>query len=375
VNATAAPNGRTRVHLVYPHGPRTGTPDSIGREVGRRLEARYDVTYYNWVDRGVITPGPGDVLVGHPHPDPGTIFRRSLGQSGWRRRLLLAPYHHGDLRQNAFEDPIVRECDLVLAITGPYWFRTTATSDFSHWLPKMIHVDMAIDRSHYPPIKTAFAAPGSRRVLYIGRTGRGKGTEYLSEIAALLPDVEFARMGPGTDQIPGFKPLGFVDYDAPAGRDLIASYDFFLTVGNADANPTTILEAMSWGLIPICTPTSGYDGIPGIVNVPARDPAAAAAVLRGLETAAESKLLEMQSANWQLLDRHYTWDRFAAQVADAIESGESPRLGPESIKRRLQFGFYEMTSPHGRLPYSPPARLVSRLRRAIGRPRTTRGVK
>ena len=142
---------------------------------------------------------------------------------------------------------------------------------------------------------------------------------------------------------------------------------------NDGAKPD-VTAAERYGLRYVHLPV-GYDGIPGIVNVPARDPAAAAAVLRGLETAAESKLLEMQSANWQLLDRHYTWDRFAAQVADAIESGESPRLGPESLKRRLQFGFYEMTSPHGRLPYSPPARLVSRLRRAIGRPRTTRGVK
>src|ERR1035437_10468265 len=90
-----------------------------------------------------------------------------------------------------------------------------------------------------------------------------------------------------------------------------------LTVGKADANPTTILEAMAWGLIPICTPTSGYQGIRNIPNVPRDDAPAAAAILRHLLAADESELVAMQSENWRQLDEHYTWDRFAAQVIAA----------------------------------------------------------
>lgn len=355
----------TRVHLVYPHGNSISTPDAIGRELGRRLEAGYEVIYHDWSDRDVIRPEPGDVLLGHPHPHPNTVFRNSLRQNGWHRRLMMAPFNHGDLRQVAFEDPIVPSCDLILAITGPYWFRTVKESRCSHWRPKMIHLDLAIDRSDYPPLKTSFGASGKRRVVYVGHTDRYKNTPYLSAIAALVPEVDFAWMGNGDRPIHGLTALGLIDFGSHAGRDLVAQFDFFLTVGNADANPTTILEAMAWGLIPICTPTSGYDGIPSIPNVPVDDAEGAAAIVRGLLSANESDLIAMQSANWRLLDEHYTWDRFATQVAEAIESTESPPLGPESLKRRVMFTFYDITSPYGRF-----GRLASRFRRRLQTLRT-----
>jgi glycosyltransferase involved in cell wall biosynthesis len=333
---------------VYPHGNRISTPDAIGRELGRRLEKRYEVIYHDWFDRNIIQPEPGDVLLGHPHPDPHTVFRRSLRLKGWRRRLMLSPFNHGDLRQVAFVDRFLADCDLYLAITGRYWFRTLQDSPCSHWQPKMVQLDLAIDRADYPPLKVSFGRSGKRRVLYIGHTDGYKNTPYLSEIAALVPHAEFVWIGSGSRPIRGFTPVGAIDLGAQAGRDLVAQCDFLLTVGKADANPTTILEAMAWGLIPICTPTSGYVGTPSIPNVPLGDAASAAAIVRELLAAGDSDLLAMQSANWRLLDEHYTWDRFAAQVISAIGSTESPQLLPESIRRRAAFIFYDVTSPYSR---------------------------
>jgi len=352
----------TRVHLVYPHGSRISTPDAIGRELGRRLEGRYEVIYHNWSDLGAIEPEPGDVLLGHPHPHPKSIFRRSLRQDGWRRRLMLAPFHHGDLRQIAFEDQIVPGCDLFLAITGPYWVRTVGDSRCSHWWTKMIPLEHAVDRHDFPPVKTSFAAPGKRRVLYIGHSGRGKGTSYLAEIAALVSEAEFGWMGNGVP-IPGLTALGYVDFSSQHGQDLVSQFDFLMMTGNADSNPTTILEAMAWGLIPICTPTCGYEGIPGITNVPNGDATAAAAIVRQLLFTNESDLLSVQAANWRLLNERYNWDRFTTQVINAIESTESPALLPESLKRRLTFLFYDITSPYGRVAYGRPGRLAARLGR------------
>jgi hypothetical protein len=155
--------------------------------------------------------------------------------------------------------------------------------------------------------------------------------------------------------------LGSVDFSSQAGKNLVAGFDFLLTVGKADCNPTTILEAMAWGLIPICTPTSGYQGIPSIPNVPLDDAAAAAAIVRRLLYADESELAAMQAENWRLLDQHYAWDRFAGQVIAAIESSDSPPLVHESLKRRLTFTFCDLTSPYGR-----GGRLMSKLDR-LGR--------
>jgi glycosyltransferase involved in cell wall biosynthesis len=344
-SATGTP---TRVHLIYPHGDHISTPDAIGRQLGQRLEARYEVVYHDWSDRDVIPPDPGDILLGHPHPDPNTVFRRSIQLEGWRRRIMMAPFNHADLRQVAFAGPLLLNCDLFLAITGPYWFGTLADSRCSHWRPKMIHLDLAIDRNDYPPLKASFGSPGKRQVVYVGHTYGYKNTPYLSQIAARVPEVEFTWIGSGTREIRGLTALGQVDFASLAGKALIAEFDFLLTVGKADANPTTILEAMAWGLIPVCTPTSGYQGIPSIPNVPLGDAATAAAVVRGLVSADESELLEMQTNNWRLLDERYTWDRFAAQVVAAIESTDSPSLLPASLGRRLEFAFCERTAPYGR---------------------------
>jgi hypothetical protein len=94
--------------------------------------------------------------------------------------------------------------------------------------------------------------------------------------------------------------------------------------------------------------------------VPVNNVEAAAAVVRKLLSADESDLMAMQSANRKLLDDHFTWDRFADQVVDAIESSESPPLGRQSMRRRLLIAFYDVTSPYGRARFSRPGRVVSR---------------
>jgi glycosyltransferase involved in cell wall biosynthesis len=358
------PRGGT-VHLVYPHGSRLSAPDAIGRELGKRLERRYPVRYYDWDARETIHPADGDVLLGHPHPNPATVFRMSLDQPGWRRRLMIAPFHHGDLQQVAFEDGILPKCDRFLAITGRYWFRSIPESKCSHWEPRMTHLDLAVDRRDYPQVKTEFSPLGKRRVAYIGHTRWMKNTPYLSSIADLLPGTNFGWFGRGDEPIRGFRPHGQVDFASPQGRSAVAQYDLLLTVGTADANPTTILEAMAWGLIPVCTPQSGYEGVASIPNVPLGDAPAAAAVVRRLLEAPESDLVALQAANWKLLDELYSWDRFAADVMDAIDGTDRVPLGRESLGRQLQFRWYSAISPWGFL-----GRLSDRRRRVFGRARS-----
>jgi glycosyltransferase involved in cell wall biosynthesis len=350
------------VHLIYPRGERISAPDSIGRELGKRLERLFRVRYYDWDVPGVIQPEAGDVLIGHPHPDRGTIFRQSVGQRGWRRRLMLAPFNHGDLQQVAFEDRVVRHCDRVLAITGAYWFRTLPESRCSHWLPKMTHVDLAVDRADFQPLRTKFSPVGRRRVLYIGSSLWFKNTPYLSEIEDLLPGTEFGWIGGGPLPVRGFTPLGVLDFSTVEGKSAVAQYDFMLTVGNGDANPTTILEAMAWGLIPVCTPQSGYERTLSLPNVPLGNARAAADVVSHLLEAPEAELLAMQAANWKLLDEHYNWDRFAAQVIDAIEATDTQPLGHESLRRRAAFLYSSWTAPYGRF-----GRLFTRGRRRLRR--------
>jgi hypothetical protein len=217
---------QTTVHLIYPHGAQISCPDAIGRNLVQRLGQHYNVIPYDWDGITTIHPGPNDVLVGHPHPAPWTSFRRSMKQPGWKRVIALSPYHHGDNIQVAFLNTVLPYCDLYLTITGHYWFNSIEQSTFAHWRPKMIHVDLAVDRSDFPSIKIDFNEPGQRRFVYIGHTGWMKNTPYLSKIAALQPGIEFAWIGGGQQPIEGLNALGFQNF-ATQRRGICSSSTIF----------------------------------------------------------------------------------------------------------------------------------------------------
>jgi hypothetical protein len=337
------------VHLVYPHGPGIAAPDVIGRRLGEHLERGHEVRRYDWDGSTAIHPAPGDVLIGHPHPVPGTTFRRSFRRQKWSRRFVLSPFN-GDPRQVAFLDPFVRRADAYLAITGAWWFDTVAATPMAHWRPRMIHLDLALERSDFPRVKGEFAPPGLRRFLYIGHSGWQKNVGYLSEIARARPQWDFAWMGRGApEDVPGVLVLGPRDTSSDETRELVASYDFMITVGRSDANPMSVLEAMGWGLLPVCTPQSGYVGEVGVTNVPVDDIDGALHVLDGLQFAPDGQLEAARLANDGRLAQHYTWQRFGDQVAAALEAAPLPPLGQTDRARRIRLAATAALSPSGPL--------------------------
>ncbi len=360
------------IHLVYPHGSRISCPDAIGRNVGQRLAQHYRVCYYEWDSAQQIEIGKNDVLVGHPHPSPGTCFRLNYRKPGWRRIIAICPYAHGDETQAAFLDALLPYCDLYLAVTGNYWFSTVQDSCYAHWFPKMRHLDLAIDRADFPVLKTVFNPPGKRRFTYIGHTRWYKNPQYLTKIAKALPEFSFSWIGPTRkrhllqrtpDTIEGFSPLGFQNFSTDQGRQVIASHDFMITVGLSDPNPTTILESMAWGLIPVCSPQSGYMNWPGIVNIPVNDLQGAVEILRQLQDMPDETLTSMQSANWKALDEHFNWDRFTQTIIEAIESEDSPDSpGLETIPfaKKLKIRKAALLSPFSPLRPGNLARSVAK---------------
>ncbi len=313
------------IHLIYPHRDRISAPDVIGRTLLDQLGHNHDICAHDFDRTYRIDPAPGDVLIGHAHPVSHTIFRRSVRQPGWARRILLEPFN-ADWRQVGFIDDVIDQCDLFLAITGRYWFQHTA-GPTARWKPKMVHVDLAVDQAQFPLLRTAVEKRGHRRFLYIGNDHPGKNLPYLDAIAAAWQHgtIDWAGRGKPLRHVTS---LGFVDFSTRAGRELVSTYDFLITVGRADANPTTVLEAMSWGLVPICTPTSGYVDEPAIINVPLDDVPRACAILDRLQNAEPAEIHALRHAARTRLDTHFRWDRLVEQVRSAIESDASPALAP-----------------------------------------------
>jgi glycosyltransferase involved in cell wall biosynthesis len=126
----------------------------------------------------------------------------------------------------------------------------------------------------------------------------------------------------------------------------VGDHDFLVIASRADANPAVVLEAMAWGLVPVCTPESGYSGYEGIVNISATDEKAAAGTLDALQHVEEQQLTEIQRANWDLLDQHFHWSRFVDQIRDAIERSDSPPIARPSLSRRGKLLLAEISSPY-----------------------------
>jgi glycosyltransferase involved in cell wall biosynthesis len=324
------------VHLVYVKGNGRHTPVAITNELARRLQAHYRVEVHDWASAEIIRPSAGDVLIGHPHPLAETVFRRSFSMPGWGKRLVMLPFRHGPwLSEIGWWDPLICRADWFLAICAPYWTDTMSRSWTSHWSYKTVQVDLAVDQDHFPFIKHQFNPPGRRKFLFIGSAFKHKGFEYLLEIVHANPQFDFGWIGWGdhTIECPGMARYGKRDFSVPENLELVKSYDFMLTCGRSDANPTSILEAASWGLVPVCTPQSGYYNQNWIVNIPLDDVDGASTILRNLNAIPEGELREFQVRGRKALSKHYTWDRFAAQVRDCIEK-PSPGV-PSGVKWKV----------------------------------------
>jgi len=339
------------VHLIYPTSDLLRTPFAIGRELSRRLQERFSVIVYpDHRVEGKINPNRGDILIGHPDWNPRTIFTASLDNPKWGKRIAICPFNT-DPRQVGHIDSFIHKCDHLLAITATHWIKQAPLSCFQHWCPKIIHLDLAINRDDYPRVKSKFSLPGERKFLFIGNPTFFKNVAYLNEIAGSLPEMVFHWIGPGIKRYSNLKQSGRIDFSSDEARKKITDFDFFITVGDADCNPTTILEAMAWGLIPICTPQSGYDEEPGICNVPLNDLRGVQSVLRELQQCSDQKLLNLQELNWERLDNHFNWERFTDQVEQVIRSTEtkaSTQLSQCPLKNKLYIAWKRFRSPNTR---------------------------
>ena len=334
-----------KVHLVYPVGNKISTPEAIGRHLKNYLEKNYEVKTYNYDQYKIISPGSSDVLIGHWHPNPFTVFRLSAQKIGWKRIIALSPFCPDKTAwQNAFANKIIEKCDRYLAITGNSWMACLKNSPFWHWEPKIVHLDLAVNRADFPFIKENFNQVKKRRFLYIGHTGWYKNIELLEKIALKLPETEFAWMG-GNQILKNIKTLGKNDFSSQEAKNLIQEYDFMITLGSADANPTTILEAMAWGLIPVCSVQSGYIGFPSIRNISIDCIDDSLKTIKHLQSVPDEQLKKWQNENLTELDKHFNWDRFCEQVLYEIENENSPHLNETNLKQRLELFFAEFRSP------------------------------
>lgn len=328
------------VHLVYNKGPRLKTPERITHELAERLGRRYSLQTYDPNEVGTVQPEPGDILIGHPSRyGRAGIFERSFERAGWAKRIVFCPFSHEMPLDAAMIDPLVERADRYLALCGPYWYDTAPRSLVSHWTHKMMRCDLGVNRDDYPVVKGAFNPSGKRRFVYIGNAGPMKGVDFFCRLAEANPQLQFGWIGwigdhmrpPGTRlsvyralekrlQGPNITVHDGQDWRARRAVEIASTYDFLVTCGRSDSNPTTILESASWGLLPVATAQCGYYPEDWLVPIPLDDVAGASLVLQHLNDCPESELVSRREACFRKLDGYFTWDHAAEQVVECIEA-------------------------------------------------------
>ncbi|MEY2620385.1 MAG: hypothetical protein RIT26_205 [Pseudomonadota bacterium] len=325
------------IHIVYPHADRPTPPDVIGQQLAQAVSGLDEVRLHTHHTLGRIRPQVGDVLIGHAYPCPYSTLRWSWRQSGWGRRILLQPFSLDD-REHGHLDDLIASCDWFLAITGDYWWQQLPQTRHAPCLNKIRQLDLGLDRSRFRRIKTDLAPASDRRWLYIGNDHPGKGLNLLNQLAQALGLCiswagEARRSSPRA--YPHLRHLGHMDWSTAEAQQVLAAHDFLIMVGQHDACPTTVIEAMAWGLVPVCRPSTGYDASPGVLNLRAPDVVGMAQEMRAIQSLSTDQLEPVRQAGEKALETRFRWDLFASTVKEAVQTpapAETQAIAPRRPK-------------------------------------------
>jgi len=300
-------------------------------ELGR---AGMKVRCYGFNDHvGVDGQTQDDIFIGHP----GSWLREAR-EFGARHVLMytnagpfVAVKNNPEYESNATLAEQYRMCDGIIVCCGPRWRYATEWPE-PH---KLRWFRIGLDRRCFPRMRLRYSNPGRRKFLFINLYDDAqKGADIAAAVARLRPNYEFIAIGP---PIAGrnIRNLGFVPNGTRRFAEAVASADFVLCPSRVDAEPATVLECTSIGLLPVVSGTTGH-----VVSVPRpveeNTPEAWVQVLDELQAMPSSDLDE----RWRLMDRYldecHSWPRIRMQLVEyvceilsrtAVPSGKAFRAG------------------------------------------------
>ena len=316
-----------RIHLVYAGSPDSESiqsPYSITKNLYYYLKARAHVMYHDWTSRANIEALPNDIVIGHPNYDSDTIISKFF-RSGQKckAKCLIHPLHTVRIQDNLPFDPLAQAADKIFSICGPYWYDTIGDTPFAHWKPKITRLDMAVDANVYPYLKTEFNPIGKRKLIYMGSSTPHKNLSYMIELLSRMPDITLNWYGGDGDhplaKLPNVKTVGWVVLDKNMATNIVQECDIFVNTSFSDANPTTLLESTAWGLIPACTPQSGYYNDPMFTPLNLWSIDESVSAIRKLLNTPSEVLKERSIRSRAIIESKYNWNVFCETVWKELE--------------------------------------------------------
>lgn len=289
------------------------------------------VRYYSLYEKGCIDLKPDDIFIGLPVPDGGFGFdsrpagddRKSITSATLRKnrdsnrnKVMIIPFANDHKLMDWSVDLAKNYADKIILIAGDIWtkdWKSTPYGDIDQ--SRVLRIDNAVDITDYLPIKHSFNPKGERKLLYIGHTGWYKNTAELERIAERMPGFKGTHYGQGI--VKGWDNRGYGDFSPKSLEKMAKEHDIFVTVSNADAQATTILENICFGFPIACTPETGYE-YPSIVKLDKDDTLANIKALTAMNGMDESDLKRLVEESRSVVRRFHSFDMYLEKLTNFI---------------------------------------------------------
>ncbi len=311
------------IHFVYSGDPKNdaaiSAPQTITNKLYRFFEKHLPVTYYNLDDvNTVINVGVNDIVIGHPHPQNNTAIRRLFSQHA-AAKFLLWPFHSALPEINHYVLDLAEYANNLFMISGPYWTDNVDKTEFAQWENKIVRLDNAVDANIFRLSKKTFNGKGNRGLFVLGRSGKEKGTTRLFELLARTNYRILIAGEYSADDLAIIRNrnnitlLGSISWlDTSTVNKIVSECDFFINMSFSDASPTTLLEAMAVGLIPITTPQCGYY-YQSLIML-SDDDVVNHNIIKHAQSMSEEYLKELQNNNRNIIEQRHNWNNITQQI-------------------------------------------------------------
>ncbi len=265
-------------------------------------------SFYAEVPKDVLVQ-PGDLAMGH-YGRWVTGARRSGARTilygpgdRFRPERHDAPFFEEIQTQGSFAAQY-EAAHMVIMQAGGRW---RMTDPFPH--PGLCRwMDLPVSPALFPRTKKKIAPPGQRVFCFIGLyDDYQKGLDIARALCRRCPQFQFIALGCKPIDEPNCREYPAVDNRRTAFRRIAAQADFIVSPARDDAQPGTIAECGSLGLLPIISETTGYVlSFPGRLDTEDLDQCAT--VLRDAQTAASEEVEAWRVLNAQYIEQFHRPD-------------------------------------------------------------------
>lgn len=285
------------------------SPYHLTWHMGRFFRAKaqdlgYEFEYVNLDSLAPVTIGKEDICIYHAWFDEG-CFSLQVTEQACKAKFIVQPYTELMVGNEAL--PSLHKqwdaADHLFLNTGAYWFDRMSQSDYARYFEKATRVDNCVNPALHPFKKEHWNKPGQRGFLVIGYDNPVKGLDKVEELAR-VGGLRLLHLGSAKEgffsHVPQARSMNGLDFNTHNIEWICEHYDFFITMGRFDANPTTLSETALWGLVPCCTEQCGYYADEPFVNLKLDDLAYNLDVIDRLQSAPVPEL-----EAWQARIRNY----------------------------------------------------------------------